>query len=143
MNQLSLRRWLLPAAVLLVVVAGAFAWWLEREPCRLNLGGHTGTVRAVAFSADGKLLATGGNDQTVRVRNLPSGSTRATFDVKGGFVFSVALSADSTLLATGSADGTVRVFDLEGTTERFRKPGHKNGVYALLFTPDGKTLVSA
>lgn len=134
---------LVPAWCLLLVVGAVGVWWLSRENCRLVLVSHRGAVRAEAFSADGRLLATGGSDQTVHLWELPGGNRRGTIKSKGGFVFALAFSPDASLLAVGSNDGSLQVFDSNAGTQRFAKSAHRNGVHALLFTPDGQTIISA
>src|SRR5262245_42819144 len=88
-------RWLLPAGGLLLIAGAAFAWLL-REPCRLVLGRAGEAARAVAFSADGSLLA-GGNDRAAHVWALPSGESQAVVESKVGPVLALAFSPDAAL----------------------------------------------
>jgi len=76
-----------------------------------TLQGHTGTVWGVSLSADGRLLASGGMDGTVRLWEVPSGQQLATLEGHTGGVWGVVLSADGQLLASGSFDGTVRLWE--------------------------------
>ena len=73
--------------------------------------GHAGAVVSVAFSRDGKTLASGSADGTIRLWDLPTGRWIGS-PLRGGTaaVVSVAFSRDGKTLASGSADGTIRLW---------------------------------
>ncbi len=107
-----------------------------------TLRGHTAEVLSVAFSPDGKTLASGSKDNSVKIWNISTGEEIRTFNSHSNWVYAVAFGPDGRTLASGSWDETIKIWDL-ATGELIRTlSGHSNWVYSVAISSDGKTLAS-
>ena len=118
-------------------------WDAETGQETLTLKGHTSAVISVAFSPDGKRLASGSDDRTVKVWDAATGQETLTLKGHTGSVRSVAFSPDGKRLASASDDRTVKVWDAATGQETLTLKGHTGGVMSVAFSPDGKRLASA
>ena len=113
------------------------------------LVGHTDGVKAVAFSPNGHILATGSADRSVRLWNVSDPahpSAVATLTGHTNVVDAVAFSPNGHTLATGSRDQTVRLWNVTDPTHPISLgpplTGHTDYVYSVAFSPDGHLLVT-
>ncbi|MEV0404052.1 serine/threonine-protein kinase [Actinoallomurus sp. NPDC050550] len=102
-----------------------------------------GEIYTVAFSPDGRTLATGGADHSVRLWNLPDRRQVATLAGHAYDVFAAAFSADGRTLATAGYDGKVLLWNTAERTRVATLDTHGNSVSALTFSSDGGLLASA
>jgi hypothetical protein len=101
---------------------------------------HGAPISSVAFSPDGKFLASGSDDNTVKVWEV--GSWREVITLRhGDRVRSVSFSPDGKFLASGSKDNTVKVWEV-GSWREVTTLRHGDWVDSVTFSPDGKFLAS-
>src|SRR5262249_11114427 len=72
---------------------------------------HWGAVRAVAYSADGRELASGGHDGFIRIWTTATGRLRTVLPAAGGEITALVFSTDGQRLVSGGMDGTIRIWD--------------------------------
>ena len=108
---------------------------------RLATLAHNGYVRAVAFSRDGRLLATASGDYTAGIWEVASSRRLATL-AHNAAVDAVAFSPDGRLLATGSWDNTARIWEVT-SGRRLATLVHSAAIDAVAFSPDGRLLATA
>ena len=102
------------------------------------------TLKALAVSSDGRMLAEGGSDLKIRIRDTATMHVLKQFRAHDQDVTALAWDPTTGRLASGSADLTVRIWDLSGEEPKqwreFRGP--MNAVKSLAFSPSGRRLLS-
>jgi WD40 repeat protein len=84
---------------------------LSAQEPKFTLKGHSHDVSSVAFSPDGKTLASGGLDDTIKLWDVATGKEQVTLKTHTA-VLSIAYSPDGKMLASGSNDKTIKLWDM-------------------------------
>ena len=128
-------------------------WDLKTGKEKFSVPGHAGGVLSVAWSADGRYIASAGNDALVKLWNGSTGALLKTFaghiqgkgsDIHGAFtgVYDVRFSPDGKTIASAGTDGATKLWDVASGKEIKSLRGHDGNVTSVAFSPDGRFLAS-
>ncbi|MDF5718533.1 MAG: WD40 repeat domain-containing protein, partial [Rhizonema sp. NSF051] len=118
-------------------------WEVDKIRQLCELEGHTAWVRSLAFSPDGKILASGSHDHTIRLWNVETGQCLQILTGHTSGVQSVAFSDDGSTLASGSDDQTIRLWNIQTRECLQVLQGHTNNLMFVAFHPNRQTLITA
>ncbi|HEY9824302.1 MAG TPA: NB-ARC domain-containing protein [Stenomitos sp.] len=111
------------------------------EPVQ-TLRGHQNRILAVAFSSDGKYLASGSLDRTIKIWNPETGQCVATLYGHTSWIWDIAFHPHHNILASASYDRTVKLWDLETGICTHTLEGHEGSALCTSFSPNGQWLAS-
>lgn len=107
---------------------------------RATLAGHTGPVWSVAFAPDGKTVATGSDDATLRLWDAATGEENAVVSGHNRAVFSVTYAHSGNFLLSGDSDGALHVWNAATFKEQASLPHQGGNARRVALSPDDKTV---
>src|SRR6185312_8263620 len=114
-----------------------------QKPDRVFENGHTSAVTALAFSADGRWIASGGQDKPIRIWEIATGGERRILTGHTNGITALAFSPDGQQLASSSEDGTVRMWDPASGTSSATSSLGAGFAEDVVFSPDGRFWVAS
>ncbi|WP_019487876.1 WD40 domain-containing protein [Kamptonema formosum] len=124
-----------------ILIAAALQQAVYGVKERNRFEGHGDVIWGLSFSSDGKIIASGSVDKTVKLWRS-DGSLQATLKGHTDNITYVAFSPNSQILASGSLDKTVKIWRTNGSLVKTLS-GHTHNITGISFSPDGKMLASA
>jgi WD40 repeat protein len=122
--------------------ANIVVWEIATGKVVQVLRGHSAAVNCVAYSRDGRLLASGSDDNTIRIWETRDGTCRHVLEGHTHKITRVAFRGDGAILASGSADRTVRTWDVAAGQPLRVLRGHTYWVTGIAFNRDGTRLAT-
>ena len=104
--------------------------------------GHVGGVKSIAVGDSGRILASSGEDRTIKVWDIPGRKLLRTLEPIDATSITIALSPDGRSLASGANDGIIRIWDIQTGAIVRRHRGHSGLVLDIAMSADGKHLAS-
>ncbi|MBV6341484.1 hypothetical protein [Candidatus Magnetobacterium casense] len=104
--------------------------------------GHAGSVNSISYSPDGRFIASGSGDKTVKIWDASTGALILTLSGHTDFVRSVSYSPDGRFIASGSGDNTVKIWNASTGGLIWTLAGHTNSVSSVSYSPDGRFIAS-
>ncbi|MBD2025820.1 CHAT domain-containing protein [Leptolyngbya sp. FACHB-711] len=124
-------------------------WNLETGQWQRSISAHSSPVLSLAFGADGKRLASGSQNKTIKLWDLDNSGEKPLYEIGNAHlsqVLSLAISNQYQILVSGGADRTIKLWNLATGEKRSPKhilEGHAGQVWCVAVSPDGSRIASA
>ncbi|GHO96593.1 hypothetical protein KSF_066410 [Reticulibacter mediterranei] len=117
-------------------------WQLSTGTPLLSLSGGKEWIRTVTFSADGKTVISGGDDETVRLWDVETGQCCNILQGHHGRVYCVSASPTDNIIVSSGDDQTIRLWDISNGECIQMLQGHSSRIRSIAFSPDGNLIAS-
>lgn len=146
------RLYIIPGIVVILVAAlflftnvgndVAFVGHFVTPPQHFTYSGQSDYISAVAWSRDGKRIASASGDHTAQVWDAGNGGHVLTYRGHSADVLALAWSPNGQYIATGSLDNTVQVWNPINGATLYTYRGHSDAIFDLAWSPDSKRIVT-
>ncbi len=140
------QLWILPTLLgLLLIVSGVAANYARAEinPALALFLGYSKAVNVIALAPNGRQGLSGGQDNVLRLWDIPTGLLLRTFDAEMNAINTAAFSPDGRQIATGGTGSQIRLWDIASGRTVLSLDGHSGGITSLAFSPSGQRVISA
>ncbi len=117
-------------------------WEVDSGNLVKTLSGHVNTIKSMAFSPDGNILASGGFDNVVKLWDVNTGNLKKDLGEHSDCIRAVVFSQEGTMLASSSYDGTIKLWDLTKESLISTLNGHSGDILSLAIDSEGRILAS-
>ena len=124
------------------LAAGGKVWNAQNGTEVMTLHSAEERVRCVTFSPDGKSIASGDHNGTLKVWDVGTGKQLLTLHGHEGRIMQIAFSPDGNQMISGGDDTTIKIWDTKTGAEMMTLRGHADIVVSVKFSPDGKRVIS-
>ncbi len=139
----TVRAGALCSKVVIAMLLEMGSAWATGAPEVFAQLGHSDKIHSIAFSADGRFLASAGEDGAGLIWDVATQREYRSFSRSASPLNAVAFSTDGSAVATGSQDGTIVLWDVASGRQLKILQGHSGPVTALAFAHNGQALASA